>query len=277
MSKRRTLSCLLYTQKLYHGAPARVRRIGMGHIAVLNHSDVPDADVSLWCRVIASQLYWQVCPAWGLEPWSLSFYPGEQGSGPLRTLMNIPVDEFRVILFQHGEQAGTLGYHARGPDGRPYGRVFADDCRAYGTVISTTLSHEAAELAVDPLCDQWRRMPDGRETALETCDACEGNSYELTLASGVRAMVSDFLYPNFFKIGCSSQQFDQMGRISSSFAKSPGGYMVVRNTDGAISQEFGETYPEGKKTMRLYELHAASRTARRLSVGSEYTPPERIA
>src|SRR5439155_1447257 len=107
--------------------------------------------------------------------------------------------------------ADALGYHAVGPDGLPYGKVFCqpildgggeifENPKRDGYAISVTASHEAVETFGDPSADEWvhnAAAPAGEEDAKELCDAVQAASYDVPTSLGM-VSVSNFLMPAYF-------------------------------------------------------------------------------
>jgi hypothetical protein len=82
----------------------------------------------------------------------------------------------------------------------------------------------------------------GRELAREACDPVEGDSYEI---DGVA--VSNFVTPEYF--GEPSRRpvpsYDAMGLVTAPLTMRPGGYQIVRDSDGVVSERFARRVDEG--------------------------------
>ena len=124
--------------------------------------------------------------------------------------------------------------------------------------VSSALSHELCEAAIDPYCNAWRDQGNGTEVAQEGCDAVQEAGYEV---NGIA--VSDFVLPAFFANG-SAPPFDYLGTVGvgavdAPFATMPGGYQLTRSGAG------NETQVTGKMGERraAKRAHWSSRTFKR--------------
>ena len=216
--------------------------------------------------LVNRQLRDHVAPQWGLLPHGVVFLPnGAQG---------IRYDAI-IGIMDDATQAGDLGWHTEGPDADVYGRVFARPVLDNGgnaltadLSVCSVLSHEAIETLGDSACDLWAQRADGTLIARELGDPVESDSYRLTIASEtgetVTGTVSDFVLPAWFDPNASVGSKDHMGLVTSPFEVRPTGY-VITMTDGTVSQQWGEQYPEWRKATKESPL---SRTARRGGVPS---------
>lgn len=224
-------------------------RIGLVDASSLGNSR---PDMMRIAAALELQLYQHYAPFW-------------QSSGVpvdvFGSLADVPEDASPLVVLDDADTAGALGYHTLTPDGRPYGKAFLAPLLANGGTLtqgpnslSVTLSHEALEMVGDPYTTFWGDANDGTETALELCDAVEGDAYEVNGIS-----VSNFLGPRWFRPGPGP--YDWLGRLQAPFTMTEGGYMIVRSASGDIRQVFGATYPEWKKASKSF---AAARTQRRV-------------
>lgn len=175
-------------------------------------------------------------------------------------LATVPETVVPVVILDNADQADALGYHATAPNGRPYARIFlapildnGGSLLQGGVSLSATVSHEVLEADADPYVGFWADMPDGRQLALEVGDPVEADAYDIDGVS-----VSNFVGPRYFSNGPGP--YDWMGKLPAPFAMTAGGYQIVRDTTGNVSQVFGEAYPEWKKSAKA---HAAARTSKR--------------
>src|SRR5262249_30058225 len=120
---------------------------------------------------------------------------------PLRRLPGRALDG--VITIQDSASVGGAeGFHDRTRDDLPFGHVFLDVCEAAGDAWTVALSHEAIELAGDPMNNLLVQGPhpaDGRHLVFhmfELCDAVQAETYE---RGGVE--VSNFVLPGYFTRG----------------------------------------------------------------------------
>lgn len=218
------------------------------HIAVLQKSKIVSlSEVLRMTAACADQLRNHAAPLWGWVPFGVSFAADDAHLMP---------GAWPIQVFDDSDQAGTLGWHDLGPDGKPYGRVFVNEIlQNSGSVlhgalsVSVTLSHEVLEAAGNPYLNRWEQGPEGFEYAVELCDACEADSYELDGVS-----VSNFLLPSYWRKNASGVRLDYMGSLTEPFSVGRGGY-VIRRKDGVISQSFG-----AERLDRAAKNHPAART-----------------
>lgn len=215
-------------------------------------------------RMVAAvdrQMTAEVSRAWGStgETWCRVFESAEAAE---------KAGAYVLGIFDDADAAGALGYHDVGPDGKPYGKVFAKTVLDYGgsidgagNSISVTLSHEALELLGDPGANDWSQEAGGELTAKELCDAVEADSYQ---AGRNEPFVSNFLYPAWFRASehVPGTRFDHMGNLDSPFSMTKGGYKIVM-VGGRVSQQFAAGHYSAHRA--AMKLHPASRTARRLA------------
>jgi hypothetical protein len=152
----------------------------------------------------------------------------------------------------------AIAYHSTDGAGVAVAFLGLDSVQAIDD-ISTGISHELCEAAVDPGANRWADDGAGREWALEACDAVESNGYPIDIDDGGTPIrVSDFLMQSFFVPGHAGP-YSHMGGPPMEFGTAPGGYQVVRQTGGGETQVQGSIRP-----MRRAKLaHWSSRVARR--------------
>jgi hypothetical protein len=117
------------------------------------------------------------------------------------------------------------------------------------------------EILADPYISFWAADPDtGVLHALESCDACESESY---IIDGIS--VSNFVGPRFFRKG--DGPYDWMGHqglgggIREPFKTAPGGYQILATSMNNIMPVFAAGYPDWKKASKDF---VAARTLKRL-------------
>lgn len=233
-------------------------------LAFIRESDaLTDEHVAAIAEACTYQNAKHVSAAWGLH--IVVCFPRT-----LELLENLPWVP-RLVFLDNREQANALGYHTVGPDGIPYAKVFVDEVLGYDGAgilrdagagsISVTASHEAVEAAVDPLVNRWAPGPtrsEGSQYAIEACDQVQSCSYDVPTRRAGLVSVSDFVYPAALGLpGGPRGKFDYLGRLGEAFGVVPGGYQIVRDDAGKISDVFGAS---------RFPLHEASRTARRRGI-----------
>jgi hypothetical protein len=105
--------------------------------------------------------------------------------------------------------------------------------------ISSTLSHEVAEMFLDPWCSGWYDSGKGYLVAAEIGDPVQSDYY---LIDGV-AMSNFLCGPWFNPLAAKTDRFDWMGKLHAPFTMSRGGYWVQLK-GGKVTQRFGEAMPE---------------------------------
>lgn len=230
-------------------------------IYLLNQSTVlpalDDSTLSQIAGVLQRQLYEHYAPFWQSEGVPVLLAPDLASVPP--DLASVP-----LVLLNDPDQADVLGYHATGPDGRPYARAFVGPLLAHGGTLTTgpfslsvTLSHECLELVGDPYVLWWADEPNGvAEEAIELCDRVEADCYAI---EGID--VSNFLGPRAFG-GGSEGPYDWMRLLARPEEVRPGGYRIERagGPGGPVELLYGLHYPEWKKPGKA---HPAARTAKR--------------
>lgn len=150
------------------------------HFAIVNESKDPSITFGLVEQIAAAcerQLYEHYGPFWEANGASVKAYA---------TLKDVPHGASVIVILEHPDQAGVLGYHDVTPDGRSYGRIFWEPIRDSGgdltigsTSLSVTISHEVLETILDPYASFWAmNSDDDLFYCLEACDAVESLSWK---------------------------------------------------------------------------------------------------
>lgn len=149
---------------------------------------------------------------------------------------NLIPDSWGLLFIDDADVANALGYHDLTPEGYPLSKVFVRVLEQSGESVSVTASHEIAEMLVDPGINMWFSDNTGRLWAGETADAVEEQDFNI---DGYR--MSNFVYPAYFEPfrAPKSRKFDFMGNVTSPFEIMHGGYSIVINPDGKMTQLFG--------------------------------------
>jgi hypothetical protein len=208
-----------------------------------------------------TQLVQHVAPLWQKGTWDIvSGQPENVG---------IP-----IVILDNPDQAGALGYHTESPGGKMWGRVFVRPVLASkGTMlsgamsVSAVLSHEVIEAFCDPNVNLWAQRGDGQLIAYEACDPVENDSYEVTISSGAKVSVSNFVLPTWFDaLAPGDVKFDYMSKLKAPFAMSKGGYIVIMNPKtGSVKNVFGSEEAEALHAARQGGPHPAARSTRKKS------------
>jgi hypothetical protein len=216
---------------------------------ILEASQMTKAEFTAAVAAVKTQLVRDVAHAWGLVAPQVAGFDA---------LAACPPDWAPIAVLDHADQAGALGYHTEAPDGRRYGRVFVVDSRDDGDEPSSVMSHEGAELLVDPACNVSATDARGRAWALEVSDPVEADGYEI---GGI--VVSNFVTPAFFDASSAAgSRFDYLGKLASPFRLAPGGYAVVTGM-GRTRQIQADGIELGFHELPAHKQHPAARTSRR--------------
>ena len=140
-----------------------------------------------------------VAKAWGLEPATIHYAKNVKVADPSMWWLTVNLTS---------DTPGALGWHDLHPGGLPYGEVFAGDDARFGASLSVTITHELAEMRVDPwITSMWF---DGQRYWLrEVGDPVEDDLYAFDI-NGV--LVSDFVLPSFYSIK-RPPPYDYCGRL----------------------------------------------------------------
>lgn len=142
-----------------------------------------------------------------------------------------------VTILDDGLKANVLGYHDMFNDGVPYARVFADRCTRSLVPLSVVVSHEIADMIVNPTGNLAAVDASGRTWALEVSDAVETLWYK----SDKGVPLSNFVTPLFFLPRADkipNARFDFMGKIDAPFHVAPGGYRQIQTLLGWRAERF---------------------------------------
>jgi hypothetical protein len=197
-------------------------------IALVNEATTPPGvDLAAMVAALNIQVSRDVGPAWGLPPVAVSLQS------------KVPPGSWGLYLLDDADQAGALGYHDLTPDGLPIGKVFVKTTLDDKQIVSVTVSHELAEILIDPAINLAYQGSDGAFWAAEVCDAVEDQTY---LIDGIA--VSDFVYPAWFEpfranAPAASIKFDFLDTLTHPFQLGPGGYISVFRGRRGWSQLFG--------------------------------------
>jgi hypothetical protein len=227
-----------------------IRQIFLQNLSTLVTAD----ETKLIARACDWQMRHHAGPAWERIPWRV-----------LLTDVD-PSVTMPVVLFDHADQAGILGFHDETPDGRPYARVFVQPILDVGGAVvtgdlsvSVTTSHEALESLIDPNIQLWADDDGQVAWALEVGDPVEARGYAVPNYAG-GGWVSNFVFPAFFDSRDPNGPYDQLGTLTKPFTLDAGGYAIVLK-EGAVSEIFAENNARWRR--ELTRNHPAARSHRR--------------
>jgi hypothetical protein len=132
-----------------------------------------------------------------------------------------------IFINNHSSEAGALGWHDASPGGVPFGRVFAGDCKRYGVSWTVDMTHEAAEMRLNPQINKFFRLADGRVAPMEACDAVEDDTLAIVIGN---LALSDFVLPTYWTKGQPIRPgtYDYRGKLRGPCpALTPGGYQSL--------------------------------------------------
>ncbi len=220
-------------------------------IAVLNQSKkVTDAQAMLMTQACAQQLLFHIAPAWNRIAVTVGFYTDPK---------LVPSDASPILILDAPDDPGALGYHTEDKD-VVYGRIFVnpvlesggtilyDAANSQNVSVASVLSHEIAELFLDPYVNLWADgplLPDGDEYSFESADPVESDSYEIDVPSSdgiTKVSVSNFIMPSWFDNQNTTGPFDYLNKLSAPFTMTPGGYIVGATLlEAAVWRVLGST------------------------------------
>lgn len=149
-----------------------------------------------------------------------------------------------IGIFDNADIANTLGYHDLTPEGLPLGMVFAKTIRESKASLSITISHELAEMLVDPAINLMATGPDVKAVyAYEVADPVQATSF---LVNGFK--MSNFVYPSYFEAFRlkKTTRFDHLDKIKEPFQILSDGFQIIFK-GGKWTNVFGS-----KKGQRAY-------------------------
>jgi hypothetical protein len=191
---------------------------------------------------IAVQVAHDYAPAWSRLP----VFPQA-----FAKLADVPRGMPCIRIVDSVDVADALGYHTE-TAGRITGVVGVQTIldQPSGSIlegsvsVSACLSHEVLETIGDPFCNVWLDGPSGFEYALEICDPVQDQVYEI---GGVS--VSDFILPAWCDVEREDVPCAFRARPLLPFARTEGGYIVVRDAAGEPKQ-LGERPPHKVRAHR---------------------------
>lgn len=158
-----------------------------------------------------------------------------------------PAGAWNLILMDHSDQQGALGYHDdQNGSEIPYAEVFVVDAVADGSTASAVASHEALEMLVDPDVTHVRsqlRTDTQQVYIVEVCDAVQGNDYDVGAPEGrtTGMNVADFCLPSWWSMAPASAPYSFRESVQAPWQLAPQGYISVapESNPGQWSQIYG--------------------------------------
>lgn len=207
-------------------------------ISLINHSDIPDADVQEALRAINTQLEYDYRPHWSIG--ATLRLEGHSADKPEKETPRDMRGHAVLYLWSGSDVDDALGYHDANAAGIPFGFVFTELAKQLKEPWQVTLSHEALELVGDPEVNRLVQGPHPSQPEkyvfywYEMCDAVQTEHYEI---GGVP--VSNFVLPLYFTgDNESGGRNDFLGTVDktsrktlSSFGINRGGYVGFFNPE----------------------------------------------
>lgn len=227
----------------------------MGTFNVINQSTkLKDSDLELIVDACRIQLKDHASPSLERLPWEIKI-GGDDG--------------YPLVILDNPDHAKVLGYHSQDPNGKVWGRVFADPILANGGSImsgprsvSAVLSHEILETFYNPYINLWANRGDETFVAVEICDPVENSYYEIEI-NNHRVSVSNFVLSAWFdKEMHNAGKFDYLSILKEPLIIAKGGYNIIFNSEtGEIRPIFASKDDEDVHNS-FKPSHPASRTNR---------------
>jgi hypothetical protein len=181
------------------------------HIAVFDKTRNSSIALELGALIAAMQKFVDehLAPVWGTPARlvrSHGFLPGH----------------WAIVFLDEYRDATLEGFHDLTPDGLPMSKVYVLNVLRQKDQVSVAVSHELAEMLVDPAANLYTTGPrPNRLYDYEVADPVEELFFHI---DGIA--MSNFVYPayfeNFHKPG--SVRFDHMGKLKRPFELHSGGY-----------------------------------------------------
>lgn len=222
-------------------------------IFIVNKStQVTDADVATIATACSQQIATHVAPAHGLLPVPVTF---------LAKTATSPKQARIITVMNDLDDPQALGYHTEDGAEHIWGVVGTSVAMKQGAKaltgpysISSIVSHEVAEMFVDPFCSGWFDSGKGYLIAFEVGDPVENDSYLIG-----NVAVSNFVTGSWFNaMAAKTDQFDHMGHLKAPFTMSNGGYWVEMKA-GKTKQRFGSEMPDWRKLAKKAQFSRANR------------------
>ncbi|MHB2027561.1 MAG: hypothetical protein ACYCPT_01935 [Acidimicrobiales bacterium] len=224
-------------------------------------------------QAIEGQLNGEFSDVWNARPARCEVAASEDTTDP---------DVWPCFIIPSLSDPQALAYHTT-RNGNPVMYVGRDVIVASGGTytrgsvsISTAIDHEVLETFGDEFCDYSAALPTAlvafvqKQTGaaptvnvgvdLEICDPVQSECYDspITTSDGVSVSLSNFVTPEWFRDGSSSEKFDHLGTRRGPGDVAAGGYVGL--SDG--SQAMGDLVPDWKKAIVARRLTRRARRAR---------------
>lgn len=162
-----------------------------------------------------------------------------------------------LFLADRSNEPEAVAYHTLASTGQPWGVVFVQTALEHGEEPSVAVSHELAEMLVDPTCQSIVAGYAG-----EICDPVQGTHF----LSRHDLALANFVYPRWFGL-CNRGEarcFDQLQLCTQAFQIMPGGYASIWQERQGWTNLLRDAPASASLTHKLGT--AASRLSRRQTI-----------
>lgn len=239
-------------------------------IAIINSSTiVSDVDGQTIVSAL-NQILPQFCIDWSLPKYTATYI----AKGKTSSITS------KVFILDTSDVKYALGYHSL-LGNVPYGKCFAKTVLADGgailysatgaSTLAQIVAHEVFELLIDPLCNSWWDIGDGRTlVAKEVCDPVQGNDiianvvmspaktkYDpktlkaVTIPAVVQKVgLSDWILPAWANPQNTVGPYNRMNTLRAPFTLDSGGYVIqlAAEASGQVTaMKFGTSVTEAQK------------------------------
>lgn len=130
-----------------------------------------------------------------------------------------------LFLADTSNESGAVAYHTLASTNQPWGVAFVKTALDNGDDPCVAVSHEFAEMLVDPDCDSSAIGVGGLFYAMEICDPVQ----QLWFPASNGLLLADFVYPAWFGLPNrdGSARLDQMRSCTTTRQILPGGYASI--------------------------------------------------
>jgi hypothetical protein len=198
-------------------------------LAVINESSrLSDAEIATHVAAVQEQMDSDVGPAWKFRV-QLRQIP--KGDPP-------PANQSWMVYLDNTDKAFALSYHEQTSTGHPIGKVFVETTIGAGNSVSRVLSHEVAELMVNP--DLKRLVPiGGRQYWVEVGDPLSLDQHGYFING---TLVSGIAYPDYFYGGGTI--YDKNGLLQGRIPNAIHGTFLMWLENNQWQQEMFAIGPE---------------------------------
>lgn len=147
-----------------------------------------------------------------------------------------------IGIFETSRDASLDGFHDLTPDGLPFARVYQRNIRRDQSTLGECVSHELAEMLIDPTVNLGAEKSDRVFYDCEVADPVEETPF---LVNGVP--MTNFVYPAWFEAwrDAGSTQFDHGGKLQRPFQILRTGY--ARQFRGGKWKEVGSSHQKAAR------------------------------